>query len=267
MQDHTTRSAQLEIPFAPLCQCGCGQPLQIAKHPKKQTKYLPNHHQKCSKGTIDERFWAKVNKNGPNGCWLWTGVISRGYGRFNYQKRMQPSARVAWELTNGPIPEGLLVCHDCPGRDNPMCVNPSHMFLGTPKDNTQDMLKKGRNSNAKGEAQGHAVLTDIQVLEIRELYALGGVTQAQLAAKFGVKPITIHPIVTGRTWTHVGGPITHKYSNEFRNHNQVLTAKDVGEIRRRYAEGGVLYRELATEYGVGRSTIDSIVRRTSWKNV
>lgn len=267
MSNNTPRPTKNEFHIAPLCQCGCGQPVRIAKKPSQQARYLPKHHQKCSKGTIEERFWSKVDKNGPNGCWVWNAMLSKGYGKFKYRGKMSPAPRVAWELTNGPIPDGLFVCHDCPDGDNPRCVNPAHMFLGTPKDNTQDMIKKGRSRNARGEAQGNAKLDDARVLEIRELYAGGSVTQAQLADMFDVKAVTVHAIVTGRTWTHVGGAITKNRvgENVFRSYR--LTGDDVRVIRRRHAAGGVLYRELAEEFGVDQSTIGSIIRRDTWKDV
>lgn len=96
-----------------------------------------------------ERFWAQVNKT--DTCWLWTGRMNpvRGYGRCYYRKRDIDTHRIAWELTYGPIPDGLVVCHRC---DNPPCVNPDHLFLGTQADNVADKVAKNRQ--AKGETHG-----------------------------------------------------------------------------------------------------------------
>lgn len=92
-----------------------------------------------------DRFWNKVKKT--DNCWFWTaGTFDDGYGKFKFEKKNRKAHRISWLLTNGDIPEGMLVCHHC---DNPLCVKPSHLFLGTPKDNTQDMIKKGRQHNIK----------------------------------------------------------------------------------------------------------------------
>jgi hypothetical protein len=95
---------------------------------------------------LAERFWAKVDKNAPGGCWLWTACRNQlGYGEFSVKNRSMWAHRVAWELVNGPIPNGLEICHNCPTGDNPSCVNPEHMFLGTHADNLRDAIKKQRS--------------------------------------------------------------------------------------------------------------------------
>jgi hypothetical protein len=109
------------------------------------------------------RFWAKVQK-GP-GCWLWTAYRNRdGYGQFRVGGRMSKAHRVSWMLHFGPIPGGLDVLHRC---DNPDCVNPSHLWLGTDADHTADKVAKGRQSRQKGEMHGQAKLCAAEVITIR----------------------------------------------------------------------------------------------------
>lgn len=96
---------------------------------------------------LKDRFWPKVEKAGPGDCWLWTaGVDGHGYGKVKIEGRCLKASRVSWELHNGAIPEGLDVCHSC---DTPLCVNPSHLWLGTQLDNMRDMAAKGRRAVRK----------------------------------------------------------------------------------------------------------------------
>ena len=141
------------------------------------------------------RFWAHVDKTGC--CWLWTGCLTeRGYGRCTFGKGTQKAHRVAYELTVGLIPEGLLVCHDCPGGDNPRCVNPSHLFLGTKADNTRDMRLKGRGGNKT------ARLTPMDVHDIRYGW-LKDIAPRAAARLIGCDECTVHDVRKRRTWRHV----------------------------------------------------------------
>jgi len=156
--------------------------------------------------TIEERFWAKVDKtpgHGPRGdCWLWTAHINRsGYGWFYKSPRTYREAhRVVWEIVNGAIPGGSNVCHRC---DTPRCVNPSHLFIGTQSDNIQDALIKGRMLGVRtkrGEQHYLATLSDKQVRIIRHAAAcIGRGSGVFLSELFGVSRATISDIVLYQT--------------------------------------------------------------------
>lgn len=105
--------------------------------------------------------------------------------------------RVSWVLHHGPIPPGLLVCHRC---DNPRCVNPEHLFLGTAKDNSQDMVRKGRVS--QGDRHPYAKLTTEQVVVIRKR-AADGDDPGQIASDFGVSEWNVIHVIRRHTWKHV----------------------------------------------------------------
>lgn len=154
------------------------------------------------KRTVEERFWEKVDKSGD--CWPWTGSHDpRGYGHFQPVDGKSVGAhRFAYILTFGPIPPGLFVCHHC---DNPICVNPVHLFLGSPKDNTQDSLRKGRLSphtpgTFRGAASAKAKLTEAQVLEILRR---GSEPLKVLAREFGVTACNIWAIRHRKSWRHL----------------------------------------------------------------
>lgn len=155
------------------------------------------------------RFWAKVDKNGPiiyehlGKCWVWTGWTNElGYGlvsRVEGIRRLHRAHRVSWTLTNGKIPDGLLVLHRC---DNPACVNPEHTFLGTHADNIRDKMEKGRGGHLRGEEAGRAKLTENEVREIRKMRGEGAVYPV-IARRFGVSESTIAAIIRGRSWKHL----------------------------------------------------------------
>lgn len=147
------------------------------------------------------RFWRKVRKT--DSCWLWTGTPNRdGYGRFRYGLSNKYGGvekmahRVSWELANGAIPEGMVICHKC---DNPPCVNPDHLFMGTSLDNSRDRDQKGRTLS--GERNPISKLTWEKVSLIRTMRAAGS-KQQPLADMFGVSQAVISDIVLGKRWTN-----------------------------------------------------------------
>ena len=143
-------------------------------------------------------FWAKVEFRA-NGCWEWTAAKMRGgYGclRSSVNGTLTFAAhRHSYMLAHGPIPPGLMVCHHC---DNPPCVNPAHLFLGTPAENSQDARAKGRT--ATQEANGQSKLVRAQVDAIRSRYAAGGVSTWKLAREYGVSQKNIRKIINRETW-------------------------------------------------------------------
>jgi hypothetical protein len=146
--------------------------------------------------TLAERFWEKVQKR--DGCWLWTAAInSAGYGVLNQGKppRMVYAHRIAWELENGPIPDGLFVLHHC---DCKPCVRLDHLFIGDQADNMQDAIKKGRIIRV-GEKDPNSKLTVEQIIEIRSIDASYG----QLAKQFAVSRSAIQHIKERRNWSHI----------------------------------------------------------------
>lgn len=143
------------------------------------------------------RFWKKVDKKNEDACWNWIGNYTRGgYGSFRVGLSMKVASRISWEIHFGEIPKKLHVLHKC---DNPACVNPKHLFLGTDQDNSDDKIKKGRQVVLWGEKNLFHKLSDAQVLEIRRRYALGNETQEKLGKEFGVSISNISHIVTFRS--------------------------------------------------------------------
>lgn len=146
---------------------------------------------------LKERLFQHVVKT--EGCWLWTGCTASGYGMIKVCGKGQGVHRISYKLHKGPIPDGLLVCHTCDVRN---CVNPEHLFIGTPQENTQDMVNKHRQNTPRGESSGGAKLTESDVKEIRRLRE-NGHSLKSLAKQFGVTHPNIHYICTKHTWAHV----------------------------------------------------------------
>lgn len=165
------------------------------------TKELTRRKTGPKERPLAERFWEKVKKS--DGCWGWThSKNSKGYGRIGIgtwrDRRVGMAHRVSWELHYGPIPKGLCVCHRC---DNPACVRPDHLFLGTKAENNIDMTLKGRrrNGTTNGEQHPCAKLSAAQVLEIRS--AAG--SQQSIADRHGVSQVLVSQIKRLKIWKHL----------------------------------------------------------------
>lgn len=151
-----------------------------------------------------ERFWQKVDKSrGESACWAWIGNKSgpTGYGSIrqgNGTRRNLRAHRVSYAMRYGATPTGLLVCHKC---DNPSCVNPEHLFLGTAKENSQDMVAKERNNHpiCIGEKNPNCKITVSDVIAIRAMED----SQVSIASKFGITNSTVWAIKHRRIWKHL----------------------------------------------------------------
>jgi hypothetical protein len=148
-----------------------------------------------------DRFMGYVNKT--DSCWNWFGprnVFRGGYGRFNWNYKIYRAHRFSYLLYRGDIPDGMCVCHKC---DNPSCVNPDHLFLGTQAENIRDA--KGKNRLAVGDRNKSTKLTESEIREIRKRYIPGDPLcgQKALGDRYGVTHGNIHQIITGKTWKWV----------------------------------------------------------------
>ena len=143
--------------------------------------------------SFEERFEQGYEPVTESGCWIWTkATSSAGYGQIYKDGRVQYAHRLSYEMHFGEIPKGLMVCHKC---DNPACINPAHLFIGTNADNMADMVKKDR-SNRKGESNPANKLTKEQVLSIRQ----DSRTTQAIANDYGVVRHTIGDIKRGKIW-------------------------------------------------------------------
>lgn len=151
-----------------------------------------------AKGTIEERFWAHVQKT--DNCWLWNGSTLNKYGYFGYGGKTYRAHRIAFMLTKRSLfNPALSVLHTC---DNPPCVNPDHLFQGTQTDNIIDMDIKGRRgkSGLSGEYNPSSKLTNEEVVQIRKLLSTGKLYQREIAKIYGVHTETIGAIKRGKNW-------------------------------------------------------------------
>ncbi|MBX3543244.1 HNH endonuclease signature motif containing protein [Chelatococcus sp.] len=155
-----------------------------------------------SHAPLTERFWRFVDPSGADECWCWKGSrLKSGYGKIGPGGRGRPDLlahRVSYEIHRGVIPDGLYVMHMC---DNPPCVNPAHLSIGAPSQNSADMVVKGRNRYQahSGEKNGWSVLTEEKVMAIHA----SADSTAHLARLLGVSESAVRDVRKRRTWTHL----------------------------------------------------------------
>jgi hypothetical protein len=185
------------------CKCGCGGAIPVTIRHWQHGRRVPDYlklHQPPHVRPAEERFWKKVDRSGE--CWLWLGAVSGSYGRFfaGAGRGVVQAHRFSWEVVRGAVPDGLFLCHHC---DEPLCVNPSHLFPGTPAENVADMWGKGRGPCRAGELNQHAKLNAGQVLEIRRR-RVEGVSLSEIAREFGLQSsAAVSEIVQRHRWQHV----------------------------------------------------------------
>jgi hypothetical protein len=180
------------------CACGCGRAVAAYRKPSRTgPRFVRGHSTRVVAGhhgiyrPADVRFWEKIDKSGE--CWVWTtrNVDRFGYGRF-YVHGQGPvlAHRWSYEAAYGPVPVGIRVLHRC---DNPPCVRPDHLFLGTDSDNVEDMDKKGRRNRTR-------TINAADAAEIRRLYDASQRNGGELARRFGITRTYLWKVATGRVW-------------------------------------------------------------------
>ena len=227
------------------------------------------------------RFWEKVDvpsdfeNPSKNKCWNWKAATAgKNYGVFYWNGKQGYSHRFVYECTQGIIPIGMYVCHKC---DNPLCCNPTHLFLGTSLDNNQDMIRKGRARRAVGSEYSSSKLTDQDVIDILQNIDTGIFTNiSQIEKRYPIKRMIICNILYGKNWKH----ITNKYypGNKLINlKNKILldpaikaatlTEYEVRQIKISL-KNGESPTQIAKSYpNVNRSAIYAIKHGKSWNNI
>lgn len=210
---------------------------------------------------LDERFWSKVNKDAPGGCWEWTASRNNnGYGMFSCRglgyEHKKLAHRLSYESANGPIEFGKHVLHAC---DNPSCVNPAHLSAGTRVDNMRDCSNKFRS--------GNQIVTEAMHLGIIGDY-LSGIPKKDIAAKYGVKVCTISDYVSGRSkpWATDEAQRAEIIKAKRTKPSAVLDREKVIEIKSLIANG-VSGLEIARRFGVHKATVSDIKVGKCWRDV
>lgn len=185
------------------CMCGTEKYVRAAYLKNGKSKYC-SCRGKLDKSKNEKRFNESYKVNELTGCWEWKMNFTRGgYGSFFYMGKIQRAHRVSYFLHKGEIRDGFVVCHKC---DNPKCVNPDHLFVGTYSDNNKDKVLKGRHAKSNPKIAGIlnkiSKLTDDDVVKIRNL-ASSGISKAEIGRIFNIRDSHVCKIVSRQSWRHV----------------------------------------------------------------
>ena len=200
-------------------------------------------------------------------CILWDKYRDKksGYGIASVRGKLVKAHRLAWESANGPIPAGLFVLHRC---DNPPCVNPEHLFVGTQTDNMRDCRDKGRNKypDTRGTKHGMSKLSDDDVRKIRGMAAAS--SQQAIARHFGISQERVHSVLHGRAWSHVDGETEYKPLPPLKGEQNGNTKiSEMAAVRLKMLRGVLSSTVIARAIGLSRVQVCNIMRGVSWKHV
>lgn len=216
--------------------------------------------------SIADRF-AQQYEVRPSGCWHWTGAFDgRGYGRLrngsNSSGKRASAHRVSLVLATGEVPDNMLVCHHC---DNPSCVNPDHLYIGTSLQNNRDRVMRGRSNTAFGVRVGSSKLTPKMVQEIIRIYNLPGESQYSVAACFGISQAIVSRIVSGKIWAKSGNSGT-KAKSRGRKGEQASASKITQAIADaiKLRKGSASQIAIAEEFGVSQQLVSLIFSGKVW---
>jgi Mor family transcriptional regulator len=204
-----------------------------------------------------DRFWRRINKT--DSCWLWTGAkASMGYGVLRWLGKRVYAHRLVYELTYGPIPDGLFICHHC---DNPPCCNPQHLYAGTQRDNMRDRDRRGRGlkgRSRKGKPTNAKITAEIAEA-IRNEPATTRKDIKRIAEKYRLHWASIYRIRNNQIWQDEARPVRTG------RHNDKITLAIARAIRQDHAATGQSTRALGRKYGLSATGVRLILRGVRWK--
>lgn len=221
------------------------------------------------RGTLVERFEAKFDKGPDTECWPWKAAHNGlGYGMIWDQQRGRKvlATRVSYELYKGPIPKNGLILHSC---DNPACVNPAHLRVGSHKDNMRDMDIRGRRviGALKGAEHPRAALSEAEVISLLKDY-VSGIALKQIAEKYGISESSLNDYTSGRSWTHLHGKHGCPSIEDIHAAKRItpVTELQVREIWRLHFERRNV-TDIMNLTGVSINSVEGIVHGKTWRHL